>query len=108
VVKSGKRYKKEIQQPRPDRGKTMQNHRKIQSIPDNKAYQDIQSQNGDTRPYKVKTVESGQPQGKAAKSDHTKPDISGKTAELIEHKRQNGQTQSKQNSKSSTHKVKRP
>lgn len=64
MVKSGKRYKKGIQQPRPDRGKTMQNHRKIQSIPDNKAYQDIQSQNGDTRPYKVKTVATTRQSGK--------------------------------------------
>ena len=74
----------------------MQNHRKIQSIPDNKAYQGIQSQNGDTRPYKVKTVESGQPQGKAAKSDHTKPNIRDKTGKPVKHraKQQNQYTQS--------------
>ena len=34
----------------------------------------------------AKTAELSQPQGKAAKSDHTKPDISDKTAESTEHK----------------------
>ena len=74
-----------------------QNHRQIQTITDNKATTlDCIKANSNTRPYKAKTTELSQPQGKAAKSGHTKPNIRDKTGKPAEHraKQQNQYTQS--------------
>ena len=62
-------------------------------------HQTASRQNSNTRPYKAKTTELSQPQGKAAKSAHTKPNIRDKTGKPVKHR---------QNNKISTHKTKRP